>query len=276
MSPLVTMLTGDSKLDGTGATCCCSTEVTTQPVLFAGVSTSTDTSPSTLCLASPTQVLSDAGVTQAMPAGPSGVSASSVPLEGQLPVSVAPTTVYFETKQEPAGEVMSVMPGGNMVSVLPGNDVLSVTPGLMQSLMLCQSQGGCPAEVTETLQQMTAQQQISRAAVNTTLQVPSAVTVDSPAPSSLGPDAATVTSTVLEPAPPAQLPSDGTLTAAIQSGIPVTIDPSSLTGPVAINQVFVPIYSNTDKGPMIELVPIKANPAPAPTPTPQSLPQVSQ
>jgi hypothetical protein len=56
------------------------------------------------------------------------------------------------------------------------------------------------------------------------------------------------------------LPQDGTLTAAIQSGIPVTIDPSSLTGPVAINQVFVPIYSNTEKGPIIELVPIKTGP----------------
>lgn len=287
MNPFITMLASNSKLDGTArATCCCSTEVTTQPVLFTAAAAATDTNPSTLCLAGPAQILSDGSITQALSAGTLGVSASSLPVEGQLPVcsttAPATTAVYLEPKQEPTEEVMSVMPGGDMslgggdmISVLPGSDVLTVGPGLMQSLMLCQAQGGCPAEVSEVLQQVPAQH-ISPATVNTALQqVTPVVAVDAPASSSQGSDAGTeMASAGLEPAAAAKLPSDGTLTSAIQSGIPITINPSSLTGPVAINQVFVPIYSNTDKGPIIELVPIKANPAPAPTPP--LLPQVTQ
>ena len=51
---------------------------------------------------------------------------------------------------------------------------------------------------------------------------------------------------------------DGTLTSAIQKGIPVSILPGANPESIVLNQVFVPVYSNTDKGPVIELVPIKA------------------
>ncbi|BFZ09297.1 hypothetical protein BsWGS_12336 [Bradybaena similaris] len=53
------------------------------------------------------------------------------------------------------------------------------------------------------------------------------------------------------------VPGDGTLTSAIQKGIPVSILPGASPESIVLNQVFVPIYSNTDKGPVIELVPIK-------------------
>ncbi|XP_005098642.1 uncharacterized protein LOC101854084 [Aplysia californica] len=53
------------------------------------------------------------------------------------------------------------------------------------------------------------------------------------------------------------LPEDGTLTSAIQKGIPVSILPGANPESIVLNQVFVPVYSNTDKGPVIELVPIK-------------------
>lgn len=53
------------------------------------------------------------------------------------------------------------------------------------------------------------------------------------------------------------VPGDGTLTSAIQKGIPISILPGASPESIVLNQVFVPIYSNTDKGPVIELVPIK-------------------
>lgn len=53
------------------------------------------------------------------------------------------------------------------------------------------------------------------------------------------------------------VPGDGTLTSAIQKGVPIFILPGTSPESVVLNQVFVPIYSNTDKGPVIELIPIK-------------------
>ncbi|GFO43062.1 metal regulatory transcription factor-1 [Plakobranchus ocellatus] len=53
------------------------------------------------------------------------------------------------------------------------------------------------------------------------------------------------------------VPQDGTLTSAIASGIPVSIMPGASPESVVLNQLFVPVYSNTDKGPVIELVPLK-------------------
>ncbi|CAG5125313.1 unnamed protein product, partial [Candidula unifasciata] len=53
------------------------------------------------------------------------------------------------------------------------------------------------------------------------------------------------------------VPGDGTLTSAIQKGIPISIVPGASPESIVLNQVFVPIYSNTDNGPVIELVPIK-------------------
>ena len=58
-------------------------------------------------------------------------------------------------------------------------------------------------------------------------------------------------------AAPVNLPEDGTLTSAIQRGIPVSILPGANPESIVLNQVFVPVYSNTDSGPVIELVPIK-------------------
>ncbi|KAH9512263.1 hypothetical protein Btru_041329 [Bulinus truncatus] len=54
------------------------------------------------------------------------------------------------------------------------------------------------------------------------------------------------------------IPEDGTLTSAIQKGIPISILTGANPECVVLNQVFVPVYSNTDKGPVIELVPIKS------------------
>ena len=63
---------------------------------------------------------------------------------------------------------------------------------------------------------------------------------------------------------------DGSLTSALQSGIAVTVDPNSLirasrvdgvdalVGPVAINQVFVPVYTSMDTGPVIQLFPLNS------------------
>ena len=51
---------------------------------------------------------------------------------------------------------------------------------------------------------------------------------------------------------------DGTLTTAIQNGIPVNLVSGANPESIVLNQVFVPVYSNTDKGPVIELIPIKA------------------
>lgn len=53
------------------------------------------------------------------------------------------------------------------------------------------------------------------------------------------------------------LPDDGTLTSAIQKGIPVSIVAGANPSSIVLNQVFVPVYSNTEKGPVIELVPLK-------------------
>ena len=55
------------------------------------------------------------------------------------------------------------------------------------------------------------------------------------------------------------IPKDGTLTSAIASGIPVSIMPGASPESVVLNQLFVPVYSNTEKGPVIELVPVKPN-----------------
>uniref|UniRef100_A0A2C9JCI3 C2H2-type domain-containing protein n=1 Tax=Biomphalaria glabrata TaxID=6526 RepID=A0A2C9JCI3_BIOGL len=52
---------------------------------------------------------------------------------------------------------------------------------------------------------------------------------------------------------------DGTLISAIQKGIPISMLTGTYPDSIVLNQVFVPIYSNTDKGPIIELVPIKTN-----------------
>ncbi|RUS83936.1 hypothetical protein EGW08_008291 [Elysia chlorotica] len=59
------------------------------------------------------------------------------------------------------------------------------------------------------------------------------------------------------PASTQAIPKDGTLTSAIASGIPVSIMPGASPESVVLNQLFVPVYSNTEKGPIIELVPVK-------------------
>ena len=59
------------------------------------------------------------------------------------------------------------------------------------------------------------------------------------------------------PASTPTIPKDGTLTSAIASGIPVSIMPGASPESVVLNQLFVPVYNNTEKGPIIELVPVK-------------------
>nr|KAG5698266.1 hypothetical protein BaRGS_024073 [Batillaria attramentaria] len=224
-----------------------------------------------------------------------GVSAETVTADGQIPLSTA-AAVLLEPKQEPgivsvipgdisvipAGDLsvtassditviasgnvsvgpggdvsvipngeMSLVPGGNVSVipssvvpstdtpvVLPGSDMLSVTPSQLQSLVL--SQPECPVEAAPQVTSLASE----NSSVPSTTLTPGSECI----PSSSGSTAEQQSS------------NDGTLTAAIQRGIPVTIDPTSLTGPVALNQVFVPIYSNTEKGPVIELVPLKTSP----------------
>ena len=60
---------------------------------------------------------------------------------------------------------------------------------------------------------------------------------------------------------PAALPSgisgNATLTSAIEQGVPVSVNPGASPESMVLNQVFVPVYRNTDKGPVIELLPMK-------------------
>ena len=260
---IITVLPTDSALSGAGITCSFP-----DPSAQSSTILTTDPTAAPLCLAGTAQVVADASMQQTLSTASLGVSASSVSHDAQLPVNAAATTVFLQPKQEGVGEVVSIgeVPvGGDVMTVMPTGDVLSITPGLMQSLVL--SQPECPGTVADS-SQVAVSQQVS----GPVLQVSPSVTCDTLLASTQGSDVSMTAVTSLEPAAAPQLSTDGTLTAAIQSGIPVTIDPSSLAGPVAINQVFVPVLNNTEKGSVIELVPIRADP----TPTTQLQPQVSQ
>ncbi|GFS01838.1 metal regulatory transcription factor-1 [Elysia marginata] len=75
----------------------------------------------------------------------------------------------------------------------------------------------------------------------------------------LNPSDPTSSSSGTVPVSAPAIPKDGTLTSAIASGIPVSIMPGASPESVVLNQLFVPVYSNTETGPIIELVPVKPN-----------------
>lgn len=170
----------------------------------------------------------------------SEMSDSTVFTEAQMPANSLTTAVLLEPKIEPdlvssEEEARSEGLNSDLVQVMPGSDIVSVASGIVRL-----PQHICPSAVTDS----ESMPQIGSVCLNCT---EASCTSNN------------VVSTSFVPSSEHRMANDGTLTAAIQSGIPVTIDPASLTGPVALNQVFVPIYSNTDKGPVIELVPIKTS-----------------
>ncbi|XP_076444987.1 uncharacterized protein LOC143282953 [Babylonia areolata] len=259
--PIITIISGDSTVTGPCITCnmiddavqqATMTTAAADPIASAGLPQPT-----------PPQLVPSPSLQQ--DAGPLGtMSVPSVSLDGQLPIAAAtPPSVLLQPQVKQEGEVVGG--GGEVVTVVPGGGLLSMNPELMQSLVLSPGgEGGAPAMTGDPAATHITLQQVPPTAVNSTLQV----TPPAPPPA---PDTAATASTSatdvpmtpltsLEPMVTTQVPNDGSLTAAIQSGIPVNFTPSLLNGPVAINQVFVPVYSNTDRGPVIELVPLKTNP----------------
>ncbi|KAL8559509.1 hypothetical protein ACOMHN_037173 [Nucella lapillus] len=257
-------------------------------------------------------LLSDIGLQQSQDS--LGLSvAPSLALNRDLPITTPtatapPPTLFVQPPVKQEGEGVVGMGGGGggegegeVVTVMPGGDLLSMSPELMQSLVLSQAEGSQPVATSTpthiTLQQVPPTavppthitlQQVPPTAVNPpTLQVAAPLPpppTSTPSTSLVGADVGGLAApplTSLEPlvttAPQMQMPTDGTLTAAIQSGIPVNFAPSSLSGPVAINQVFVPVFNHTERGPVIELVPLNPTPTTlqsATNPAPQL--QVSQ
>lgn len=194
-----------------------------------------------MCVVDPAQIMPNCCV-------PKGVSAASVLIENSVCVKPKVNKVLLEPKEEPG--VVPMLPA----DVMPGSVVekSEVTIGL--------SSDASVSVISTRVQPHSMPQQACPSSVAADAcclpQVINSMPADSMAAQGTS---NTQCSDSLESSAAQQVSNDGTLTSAIQNGIPVTIDPSTLTGPVALNQVFVPIYSNTDKGPIIELVPIKTS-----------------